>query len=47
MRPGVVCNVRIRPSLESNLALEEERGEKGFVKGLECIKMEPGVPSGY
>jgi len=41
---SVVCNARTRPFLESNLALEEERGEKGFVKGLECIKMELGEP---
>jgi glutamate synthase (NADPH) small chain len=33
-----------RFSSKSSLALNEERGEKGFVKGLECIKMKLGEP---
>jgi glutamate synthase (NADPH/NADH) small chain len=43
-QPVKIIGDEPHPSLKSNLALNEERGEKGLVKGLECIKMELGEP---
>ena len=43
-QPVKILGNEPRPSSKSNLALNEERGEKGFVKGLECIRMELGEP---
>lgn len=43
-QPVKIIGDEPRPSLKSNLTLNEERGEKGFVKGLECIRMELGEP---
>jgi len=43
-QPVKIIGDEPRPSSIYNSALNEERGEKGLVKGLECIKMELGEP---
>lgn len=43
-QPVKILGDEPRPSLKYNKVLKEERDEKGFVKGLECIKMKLGQP---
>ena len=43
-QPVKIIGDEPRPSFNAELYMDEGRGEKGLVKGLECIKMELGEP---